>query len=683
MTKRALIAGCAVVVAVVVLTGGRLSAQAIAVPLGVDSSGLRILVAIDGRIVEIIDPDGGVADFDDPAGTGWLEVVDPATTGAGVADLLLGPDGNIYFSRPSAGAVGRLPLPPLGTASNEAPDLVQCGDCEPSKLGVNFSGDLLATDLHSGGLLRWSALSALCSDGVSPAGFCFAFGSPSLPIGSLVPGSASVGPFLALQEWYTGKLLSVWGSETSGPKNQRKGPTLRTSEDPEYVAHTLRAELEASPADLAISRATISYATGSKLNLVDLVGGASSDCVQFSGQGNPQPRFLAGDVGGLVHVATASSKQIEVWRVDTTACSAPIKLKTFPTSTFGRNLEGIATTFSALTAQIAGSGSETTYELLPDGMHKYRLTTVCDPGTECEVRVKPVDLETALNAIETSEDPNNPGLANASIGLPFVLPGHARPFEYHVIGVAAEELHEFSTAVEGTNFRLACCQLPCSPTGCDDPVGNADTCEFGVAIYSLPIPSHIVPDPRGTQIGGTACYEGLISTDPTNAGLYAAEFCGWRSPAVATPPSFDPDEFFCGNAGVATVVSGGTFPTKFEVGPAGQPCTTSEELPVDLNILFSAGVFGSCVDGTFVPLAEVQPILGIEPNGEGYIDPVTGQVKFAKAGPKKLYQFNFDSAQVPLVTGSSSLPTLVMINATFLEDSIEEGDQNIFLRVEP
>jgi hypothetical protein len=104
---------------------------------------------------------------------------------------------------------------------------------------------------------------------------------------------------------------------------------------------------------------------------------------------------------------------------------------------------------------------------------------------------------------------------------------------------------------------------------------------------------------------------------------------------------------------------------------------------VDLNVLFSAGVFGSCDNGTFVPLPEVEAIVGIEPNGEGVFNLETGQAKFAKAGPKKQYQFNFDSGQVTLVTGSPPLPTLVIINATFLEDSIEEGDQNIFLRVDP
>lgn len=673
MVNRTLLAG---LVALLFLTGQTM-AQGVGVPLIPDSSGVRILLAIDGRIIEIINPDGGVADFEDLTGTEWFEIAGPATTGGDTADLLLGPDGNLYFSLPSLNRVGRFPLPPKQISSMDPPDFVFCGGCEPAGLGMNFLGDLLATDLDSGGLFRWDELSALCSDGVNPAEFCFEFGNPSLPTGILVSGSASVGPFLALQEWYTGKLLSVWGAETTGPKNQRKGPTLQTSADPEYVEHTFRAELDGSPTDVAISEAAIYYATGRDVKRVDLVTGNSDPCVRFSGQGNPQAKFLTGDVGGIVYIATKSSKNIEVWSVDTITCSAPTRLKAFPTNTFGKGLAGIAATFSTLTADVTGTGTETTYLLQPDGMHNYRLTAVCPSGPECNIRIKPVDLQTALNAIEASEDPSNPEQPNASFGLPFVLPGHSRPFEYHVIGLAPEELHEFSTAVEGTNFRLACCDEPCSSGGC-----VPETCVFGIAIYSLPIPSQIVPDPRGNQVTGSACYEGLISTDPANAGDFAAEFCGWKSPAVETPAVLDPNEFFCGAIGVATVSRGDTFPTKFEVGPEGEPCTSSAELPVDLNVLFSAGVFGSCNGGTFVPLSEVQPILGIVPNGEGVVDP-NGQVKFAKAGPKKLYQFNFDSGQVPLITGTSELPTLVMINATFLEDSIEDGDQNIFLRVEP
>ena len=59
----------------------------------------------------------------------------------------------------------------------------------------------------------------------------------------------------------------------------------------------------------------------------------------------------------------------------------------------------------------------------------------------------------------------------------------------------------------------------------------------------------------------------------------------------------------------------------------------------------------------------------------------TGQILFAKAGPKKMYQFNFDTGQVPLSFGP--VRTIVMINATFLEDSIAEGDQNVFFALEP
>ncbi|TNF80778.1 MAG: hypothetical protein EP299_02415 [Acidobacteria bacterium] len=646
------------------------------VTLTPDSSGVRVFVAIDGRIIEITDPDGEEADFDDPAGTGWSEAMDPTTTTGLTADLMVGPDGNIYFSVPSANKLGRFPL----TGGSPSPEFALCDGCEPAALGLDFHGDVLATDLDSGGLFRWDELAALCSDGINPASFCFGFGS-SLPTGTLVPGTNAVGPFLAIQEWYTGKLLSIWGPETAGPKKDRKGPTLQTSADPDYEDHTFRAELDGDAADLAITEAEILYAAGKDIKFVDLVSGDASSCVTFSGQGNPKPKFLTGDVGGKVYVATESSKATVVWALDTTTCSSPTKLKEFPASTFGKDVGGVAATFSTLKGQVNGTGSEETYVLSPDGSHNYRLTATCPSSNVCNFAFKPECLKTALNAIEESDDPDNPSAANASRGLPFALPGHARPFEYVVTNLTSDEFHQRSTAIEGTNFRFACCDEPCTAAGCDDPPGNADTCEFAIAIYSLPISSEIVPDPRGDSKRGTACYEGQIST--RNAGNFAAEFCGWNSPAVETPAAFDPDEFFCGANGVATVSHGDTFPTKFDVGPKGEPCASGNELPVDLNVLFSAGVFGSCDTGTFVPLPEVEAILGIVPSGEGVIDPNTGQVKFAKAGPKKQYQFNFDTGQVPLVTGSPPLPTLVIINATFLEDSIEEGDQNFFLRVGP
>ena len=50
---------------------------------------------------------------------------------------------------------------------------------------------------------------------------------------------------------------------------------------------------------------------------------------------------------------------------------------------------------------------------------------------------------------------------------------------------------------------------------------------------------------------------------------------------------------------------------------------------MDLNVLFSAGVFGSCDTGTFVPLPEVEAILGIVPSGEGVIDPMSTVVAWA------------------------------------------------------
>jgi len=681
--------------ALLLLSGLGVGQAEVPVDLTPDSTDVRVFVAIDGRIIEITEPDGGEADFDLPGTTGWSEFHSPADTGGNTGDILVGPDGNLYFSVPSQNQIGRSPL------SGEDPEFVGCGgSCEPAGLGVNFHGGVLASDRDSGGLLLWDDLAALCSDGVNAAEFCFPFdgndactgsGIPyvcctgsgtgdcdSPSSGTLVPGSDVVGPFLALQEWYTGKLLSLWGPEKTGPKKDRKGPTLQSSADPDYVAHTERAELDGDPTDLAITEAKILYATGKDINFVDLVSEDSSPCVKFSGQGNPRPKFLTGDVGGKVYVATASSKAIGVWEIDTTTCSSPTKLKEFPTNTFGKDVGGVAATFSTLEGQVNGTGSEEIYVLSPDGSHNYQLTATCPSSTLCDFAFKPEGMKTALNAIEESDDPDNPGAANDSRGLPFVLPGHARPFEYVVTNFTSDEFHQRSTAVEGTNFRFACCDQPCTAADCDDPAGNADTCEFAIAIYSLPISSEIVPDPRGDSIRGTACYEGQISTQ--NAGNFAAEFCGWNSPAVETPAAFDPDEFFCGASGVATVSHGNTFPTKFNVGPEGEPCTSSNELPVDLNVLFSAGVFGSCDNGTFVPLSEVEAILGIVPNGEGVIDPDTGQVKFAKAGPKKQYQFNFDTGQVPLINGS---PTLAFVNATFLEDSIEEGDQSIFVRVEP
>ena len=85
----------------------------------------------------------------------------------------------------------------------------------------------------------------------------------------------------------------------------------------------------------------------------------------------------------------------------------------------------------------------------------------------------------------------------------------------------------------------------------------------------------------------------------------------------------------------------------------------------------------------FVALDEVYPLLGLEPNGEGVIDPITGQVKFAKAGPKKQYQFNFNTGQVELPAGySGPVRTIVLINATFLEDSVLDGDQQLFIAVD-
>ena len=94
------------------------------VELTPDNSDVQLFVSIDGRILEITVPDGGTADPDDEVGTGWSQLFDAiAPTG----DLIYSPDGNLNFSLPDEGQIGRTTLD--RSAPNYAFDYAPCGEC--------------------------------------------------------------------------------------------------------------------------------------------------------------------------------------------------------------------------------------------------------------------------------------------------------------------------------------------------------------------------------------------------------------------------------------------------------------------------------------------------------------------------------------------------------------------------
>ena len=695
MIRRVLVIATCLVLAIVCMATAEPDGHT--VQLTPDNSGVKLFVSIDGRILEITVPDGETADPDDPddpIGTGWVEVFDAAASMTG--DLIFSPDGNLNFSLPSEGQIGRTTLD--GSLSDFAP----CGElnCQPSGLAINYHGDLLAVDKsNTGGLLRWSQLVGLDFNGIDPTVLKYPIGVSTTPSGVRVPGSDAVGrDWVALQEWYTGELASIQATSSSRGAAKKGGggggaATLHKSRDSSYDLHSKIGGVDKDALDLAITQARIFYTTGSDVFGVDVDTGASFECATIPGRG--EARYISGDVGGLLYVAAVDKKKITVHQIDYSAetgeCGSPQLLKTFLTKDFGDNLGGLASTYSTLSSElaIAGDDIDTIYRSTPDGMHYYNFRAVCptpvSPATEhtCEISTSPALLTTAVNAIESSEDPFNPEEENPSRGLPFNLPGQGFPWEYNTDGFAGfndpyigeAEFHEFFTNVSGTNFRLACCPQTCAGEVCDYP-----DCEFGALMYALPIPSEIVADPRGTKRGtGSVCYESLTST--RNAGLYAADFCGWNSPLVPTPMDLDVDAFFCGPTGVTSVSQGSNVPVKFNVGLDGLQCETNEAPPYDLTVLFSAGVVGYCTGETFTALPDVEPVLDIMPSGEGYLNPETGQILFAKAGPKKQYQFNLDTGQIPLSHGA--VRTIVQINATFLEDSIEDGDQSVFIALEP